>query len=203
SHRTGNWHLDVRYEQGIIDGSEGGLVYAGGRTGFDPGQPADPANPLSEGLGDLGTLPGFGTPLATGLLGTALVDQRRWTATLGWLRQRNSAALTLFTNRTEAVPTNVPLPGSIVGLDDLEQHGAILRYDRRISMQTTGTLQGAFTRSEAQSGTLDSDLVVIDASLRRVFGRHTTMSIGYRWSEQSGTTEYRENAIIATLDYRF
>ena len=202
SHRAGNWSLSVQYDQGIIDGSEAGLVYAG-RTMFTPGQQGDAANPVMEGLGELGTIPGFGTPLATGLLGAALVDQRRLTASLGWLRRRNAIALTVFTSRDKAVQTNIPLPGSIAGLDDLEQHGAVLRYDRQLSPQTRGTLQGAVTHSEARSGTLESDLVVFDAILSRDFSRNTTMSIGYRWTEQSGTTEYRENAVIATLDYRF
>ncbi len=208
THRTGNLTFALEYQQGIMDGLQAGLIATGqpGFGDFGAGSGAGPGtgtDTVADELGNRGILPGFGTPLASGLLGGALVENRRLTATVGWLRQRNAVSLTAFTNRSDAVQTTEPLPAAISGLNDLDQRGAILRYDRRLSLETTASLQGAFTRSESDGSALESDLKVFDAQLSRTFGRRTSGSIGYRRSEQSGSARYRENAILATLSLRF
>jgi uncharacterized protein (PEP-CTERM system associated) len=203
THRAPNWNFVLKYDQGIVEGSEAGLTYVDNSTIAGSGQRRDQINPVNEELDDRGTALGFGTPLSSGLLAGALVDNKRLTATLGWLRQRNSLAATLFSSRSETVQTNVPLPGAAGGLNDLEQQGALLRFDRRLTSRTTGTLQGAFTHSESADDALHSDLTVLDVVLSHVYGQATTVSLGYRRSDQRGSAQYRENAILATLNFRF
>jgi uncharacterized protein (PEP-CTERM system associated) len=203
SHRAQHWTLGLQYDQGIVDGSEAGVTYLDSRTQPRTGQGQESTPALNDELADRGTLPGFGTPLASGLLAGALVERRRLAVTAGWLRQRNSVGITIFKSRSETRQTTVPLPGAVGGFTELDQDGILAQYDRLLTPRTTATLQGRLTRSETAGGSISSDLRVLEAVLTHTYSRQTTASIGYRRADQDGSSEYRENAVIATLNFRF
>lgn len=118
--------------------------------------------------------------------------------------------LTFALQRSESRRLGDPIVGAAFG-DDLsifntiKTKAAIVSLDHSVSGTTTLTLSARRSVSEGSRSAEDAETkrTVLSAGLSRRLGAYTTAALTYRYQKATGTTEFTENVVTATLGMQF
>ena len=134
---------------------------------------------------------------------------QQWSGSVGLLGRRNSFELSfLWQENQPATSTSGPQPGGIVAYSQLRQQGFTANFTHRLSALSAITLTGnrlyslaAAAPATPATGSTQNTLTL---NLTRQLSPKTNASIGVRGiNGQSGTSPYRERAVLAGVSHRF
>jgi uncharacterized protein (PEP-CTERM system associated) len=201
---TRDVNTDAQRAAGTGPGSAYSLLFAALATRFpDPiDRAAEAQRLLTQGgiPADLGLPPDF-------LVGTVFVEQRT-EASAAFLGVRNSITFVVYRSTRDAlgVAANPGVPSNVQ--PNTNEWGASAGYSHRLTGFSTLTALGTWRRTTGESTTtlqseqLDGSLIFVTQ-----LGRRTSGSLELRHSRFNGdvgsSSDYRENAFIASLSMRF
>jgi uncharacterized protein (PEP-CTERM system associated) len=205
THRRARWLFGVNYVKNLQAGSRSSLLYLDPDRIFALDDPsAAQGAEVVRSLAERRVSSGAGRELAFGQTGSRLVFAENLVVSLALSRPRNTLALSLFQNDQE--PANSSL---ITATEfDLVQRGITLDGDHRLTQSSAIFMSAQYSQSESDQTGQDSRLASLAIGWRTSLSRHAAIALTARTTRQTseGSTpsnEYREQALIAAIDYRF
>jgi uncharacterized protein (PEP-CTERM system associated) len=203
--RMSRWLFGLTYSKDLESGTESSLLYLDPNAIFIlPESSVDDGTVLVRSLSERGIFSGAGQQLLFGDTGSTLVFNRNVIASAAYIRQRNSLVLSVFENKQS--PAASPL--DIFNAGDLVQRGVSVNADHRLTPSSSVFLATQYRASKSDQTGQDARLASLGVGWRVSLARQTFLTLSARTSKQSskGTSpsdEYREQAAIAAIDYRF
>lgn len=205
AHRGPRWLTGLQYNRGLNNGNQSGLLYFDPNEIFAlPGTTAGATDQLIQGMTDRRLVSGAGRALILGQTGAELTYSESLIASFGIVRPRNSALVTVFSNKQK------PAIAGIAGLDGstLEQVGVNLALNHRLNSTDSLFLLGQAQQSKSTASGQESRLDLLVGGWNSTLTRQLTFTLALRGSRQRSTgatlaAEYKERAVLAALDYRF
>jgi uncharacterized protein (PEP-CTERM system associated) len=205
AHRRARWLLGLTYVRSLEAGSAASLLY------FDPGRifllsdaSANEGAMLVQSLSERRVSSGAGRELAFGQTGSRLVFAENLVVSLALMRPRNSLVVSLFYNDQQPIQSDL----SSITEFDLLQRGITLDAEHRLTQSSSLFLSTQYSRSESDQTRQDARLASLAVGWRMSFSRQAAFTVTARTTRQTSeglvpSNEYRENAAIAAIDYRF
>jgi len=205
THRRARWLLGLTYVRSLEAGSRTSLLYVDPNRIFllsDAG--ANEGAMLVQSLSERRVSSGAGRDLAFGQTGSRLVFNENLVVSLALSRPRNSLVLSLFQNDQEPIESEL----SIAGEFDLLQRGISLDAEHRLTQSSSLFFSTQYSRSESDQSGQDSRLASLAVGWRMKVSRQAALTLTARTTRQTSegaipSHEYRENAAIVAIDYRF
>lgn len=205
THRRARWLFGVTYVKSLQAGSESSLLYLNPDRIFALEDPlANEGAEVVRSLAERRVTSGAGRELAFGQTGSRLVFAENLVVSLALSRPRNSLVLSLFQNDQEPANSSLVTASEF----DLVQRGITLDVDHRLTQWSAIFLSTQYSQSESDQTGQDSRISSLAVGWRIRLSRHAATSLTARTTRQSseGPTpshEYREQALLAAIDYRF
>lgn len=205
THRRVRWLFGLSYAKGLQTGAESSLLYLDPNRIFllDETSGAD-GEQLVRSLAERRVFGAAGRELAVGQTGSTLVFSESLILSIGWYRPRNSLAFSLFQNDQEPTGSSFGVGNSF----DLVQRGVTFDADHRLTPASSIFLSTQYNISESDQSGQDARLASLALGWRTSFSRRMSVSLTFRTTRQSSegdvpSFEYREQAVIGVIDYRF
>jgi uncharacterized protein (PEP-CTERM system associated) len=225
AHRSVRWMAGLKYSRGLQTGNQSGLLYfnpeevfalagaragtgagsaAGAGTGAGAGAGAGAGDQMLQGMADRRLVAGAGQALLLGQTSNELTYAQSLIASFAILRPRNGAFLTVFSNEQKPAVAGT----GTEQVTSLDQRGFNLSLNHRLTPRNTLFVLGQFQVSKSSDSGQKSRLDTYVGGLNTSLSRQISTSLALRAARQRSTgdvptAEYKERAIIASIDYRF
>ena len=205
THRRPRWMLGLTYVRSLEAGSQSSLLYLNpNRIFMLSDDSAKEGAMLVQSLAERRVSSGAGRELAFGQTGSRLVFAENLVVSLALSRPRNSLVLSVFYNDQQPIQSEL----SIANEFDLLQRGITLDAEHRLTQSSSLFLSTQYSRSESDDTGQESRLASFAVGWRMSVSRKAALTVTGRTTRQTSegpvpSNEYRENAAIVAIDYRF
>lgn len=142
--------------------------------------------------------------LNTGYLPNQVQLERRQEASASWLGQRDTAILNVYQTQSEAVrATALNANDPFSGANALRWRGAGLTWSHRLTPRDTLSVSGSGQRTTQRLGNQETTLWIGLAMWSTQLAERIAVSLSARYQTQSGSTQFDEAALLATLNMTF
>lgn len=142
--------------------------------------------------------------LNTGYLPNQVQLERRQEASVSWLGQRSTVMLNVYQTQSEAVAaTALNASDPFSGGNTLRWRGAGLTWSHRLTPRDTLNVSGSGQRTTQRLGNQETTLWIGMAMWSTQLAERIALSLSARYQTQSGTTQFDEAALLATLNMTF
>lgn len=155
-------------------------------------------------------VPGSGNPLVgvQSVLTNGLFLDRRAQFGLSLQGVRNSLAITAYrSERQSLMDSSFALTGDFSAGTKVTDMGGTAALNHQLTPTTSGSLAVSFSRSRSDNVANDTQLNtrsrMVSASAMTSFSKRLTGSMVVRNNQSSGTTDYKENALVGSVSLQF
>jgi len=144
------------------------------------------------------------TSLATGYLPNQVVLERRNEASMSWLGQRDTMVASVYQTESDSLQPSLLNPSDpFSGGNVIRWRGASLTWSHRLTPRDTLSVSGFGQNSTESIGGQDTTLWSGMAMWSSQVAERVNVALSARYQTQSGTTQFDEAALLATLNMTF
>ena len=142
--------------------------------------------------------------LSTGYLPNQVMLQRRNEASMSWLGQRDTMVATVYQTESQNLQPSLLNPADpFSGGNVIRWRGASLTWAHRLTPRATLSVSGFGQNTTESIGGQDTTLWTGMAMWTSKVAERVSVSLSARYQTQSGSTQFDETALLATLNMTF